>query len=332
MRKDVVALEPIESVGRIVEILRSTKHHGFPVVDQIDAPTTEAHYPNYGHLKGLILRSQLIVLLKKRHFSVDYEGRTPAPGAQSVSLKDFRQDYPRYEGPIAELGLSKEDEKVPLNVSLDSIFRLFRGLGLRFLFVVNDENKLRGIITRKDIARFKERRVKKKYLVHEFHPQNVASKAQFFDLDFVLGSTIALSDWSIPLEYSVEDLNSNPLEAFKSANDGWQLQWRVTSPPKNLETSLKSALQQSTSIPKSLLIRLEAENWRVVTSHAYFCCPTCHMSNLYDISQAEAAAKCEQESSAAPMRLSVHVTVNSIGELPGPDTASYLQRIEMKKV
>jgi len=184
MRKDVVALEPVESVGRIVEILRSTKHHGFPVVDQIDVPEVDSQYPNYGHLKGLILRSQLIVLLKRRHFTTDYEGRSMAPGYRPVSLSDFRQDYPRYEDPITELGLSREDEKywinfktfyhtsphrVPLNVSLDSIFRLFRGLGLRFLFVVNDENKLRGIITRKDIARFKERRVKNKYLVNEVY-------------------------------------------------------------------------------------------------------------------------------------------------------------------
>ncbi|KAI1723101.1 voltage gated chloride channel domain-containing protein [Ditylenchus destructor] len=173
MRKDVVALEPVECVGRIVEILRSTNHHGFPVVDRIDTPPTDLQYPDYGHLKGLILRSQLIVLLKKKHFTLDYEGRHPASGSQPVSMI-----------PIAELGLSREDEqcwvnfkpflhisphRVPCNASLDSIFRLFRGLGLRFLLVVNDENKLRGIITRKDIARFKERRVKKKYLVHEVY-------------------------------------------------------------------------------------------------------------------------------------------------------------------
>lgn len=66
MRKDVVALELVENVGRICEILRSTKHNGFPIVDRIDDAPSSIAYPEYGHLKGLILRSQLIVLLQKK--------------------------------------------------------------------------------------------------------------------------------------------------------------------------------------------------------------------------------------------------------------------------
>jgi hypothetical protein len=81
MRKDVIALERsehsiaheinltflrIENVGRIAQILHSTRHHGFPVVDRIDAGIGDSRYPNYGHLDGLVLRSQLVVLLKQR--------------------------------------------------------------------------------------------------------------------------------------------------------------------------------------------------------------------------------------------------------------------------
>lgn len=66
MRKDVIALERVENVGRIVEILRSTRHHGFPVVNRIDASIGDNRYPNYGHLLGMVLRSQLIVILKKK--------------------------------------------------------------------------------------------------------------------------------------------------------------------------------------------------------------------------------------------------------------------------
>lgn len=59
---------------------------------------------------------------------------------------------------VAELGLTNFDEscfldiepymhphphRVPLNTSLPFIFRLFRGLGLRYLFVVNDDNHVR---------------------------------------------------------------------------------------------------------------------------------------------------------------------------------------------
>lgn len=48
MRKDVVALEPRERVGRLLHIINDTKHHGFPVVDRIDPPIAEAKVPgNY---------------------------------------------------------------------------------------------------------------------------------------------------------------------------------------------------------------------------------------------------------------------------------------------
>ncbi len=95
-----------------------------------------------------------------------------------------RQSSLNFQVPIADLGLSRDDEncwidfksfmhhsphRVPLSASLDSIFTLFRGLGLRYLLVVDNENRLRGIITRKDVARFKERRLKNQYLVHEVY-------------------------------------------------------------------------------------------------------------------------------------------------------------------
>lgn len=184
MRKDVVALERVENVGRIVEILRTTRHHGFPVVDRIDASSGDSQYPNYGHLLGLVLRSQLVVLLKQRHFTTDYEGRNAASGAKPVGLEKFSEFYPRVESKIGDIGLTSADERcwidlkpfmhqsphrVPQVASLDSIHQIFRGLGLRFLVVVDSENRLRGIITRKDIARFKERRVKNTYLVHEIY-------------------------------------------------------------------------------------------------------------------------------------------------------------------
>uniref|UniRef100_A0A915P1V5 Chloride channel protein n=1 Tax=Meloidogyne floridensis TaxID=298350 RepID=A0A915P1V5_9BILA len=184
MRRDVIALERIESVGRIVEILRSTRHHGFPVLDRIDAALDDSKYPNYGHLLGLVLRSHLIVLLKRKHFTHDYEGRNPVSNSKPVTLSDFSEFYPRIESRISELGLTSADERcwidlksfmhpsphrVPLSASLDSIHQIFRGLGLRFLIAVDNENRLRGIITRKDIARFKERRVKNTFLVNELY-------------------------------------------------------------------------------------------------------------------------------------------------------------------
>lgn len=66
MRKDVIALEGRERVSRILEILTTTKHHGFPVVDRIDPPLNDTGLPDYGQIKGIVLRSQLITLLKKK--------------------------------------------------------------------------------------------------------------------------------------------------------------------------------------------------------------------------------------------------------------------------
>lgn len=42
MRKDVIALEPRECVSRLLDILKNTKHHAFPVVDKIEPNLNEA--------------------------------------------------------------------------------------------------------------------------------------------------------------------------------------------------------------------------------------------------------------------------------------------------
>lgn len=57
MRKDVVALEPRERVGRLLDILKNTPHHAFPVVDRIEPSLTETQFPDYGRLKVCKQRS-----------------------------------------------------------------------------------------------------------------------------------------------------------------------------------------------------------------------------------------------------------------------------------
>ncbi|CAD6191589.1 unnamed protein product [Caenorhabditis auriculariae] len=176
MRSDVVALELRERVSRIVEILRATAHHGFPIVDRIEESPTQS-LPDYGKLKGVILRSQLMKLLENRILEND-RGSIYGP----VDLAELQGDD--QDLTVEQLRLSQEEKacwlnlepfmhphphRVPLNTSLPFIFRLFRGLGLRYLFVVNDDNKLRGVITRKDVARFRERRHNNQYLVDELY-------------------------------------------------------------------------------------------------------------------------------------------------------------------
>lgn len=69
MVQPVICLQEIEKVGRIYEILNSTKHNGFPVLGK------------KGHLCGLVLRKTLCSLLKLKAYSV------PQSSGSSVSVQ-----------------------------------------------------------------------------------------------------------------------------------------------------------------------------------------------------------------------------------------------------
>jgi chloride channel 7 len=56
---------------------------------------------------------------------------TPADERCWIDLKPFMHPSPH---------------RIPLTASLDSIFQLFRGLGLRYLIVVENENKVKKLI------------------------------------------------------------------------------------------------------------------------------------------------------------------------------------------
>ncbi|OZC09314.1 hypothetical protein X798_03655 [Onchocerca flexuosa] len=187
MRRDVVTMMSKERVARVIEVLCATSHHGFPVIDEINSPSNEEEIPEYGHLKGLILKSQLITLIQKRFrknfwyllFTLYIFIRFFLLGSEAHSTITCNKWYDEC---LAKLQLSERDgncwldltpymhpspHRVTLNASLSSIFHLFRGLGLRYVAVVDDENKLHGIITRKDLARFKGRRTFGNYAVWE---------------------------------------------------------------------------------------------------------------------------------------------------------------------
>ena len=51
--------------------------------------------------------------------------------------------------------------------TLPRIFSMFRGLGLRHLVVVNDQNGVVGMITRKDLARFRLKHSKGRTFIQE---------------------------------------------------------------------------------------------------------------------------------------------------------------------
>ena len=91
MSTPVVTLRPVEQVSEIIQILETTRHQGFPVAIK-DGPGGDSNH--YGILHGLILRSQLKILLKEKAFCSSSTGN-PA-GQSPISLETFRLYYPRY--------------------------------------------------------------------------------------------------------------------------------------------------------------------------------------------------------------------------------------------
>ncbi|XP_064448375.1 H(+)/Cl(-) exchange transporter 7 isoform X1 [Mirounga angustirostris] len=183
MSTPVTCLRRREKVGVIVDILSNTasNHNGFPVVE-FAGDTQPAR------LQGLILRSQLIVLLKHKvaagrlwgvgnagagsdalHPQVFVERSSMGLVRRRLRLKDFRDAYPRFP-PIQSIHVSQDEREctmdlsefmnpspytVPQDASLPRVFKLFRALGLRHLVVVDNCNQVVGLVTRKDLARYR---------------------------------------------------------------------------------------------------------------------------------------------------------------------------------
>ncbi|XP_067006232.2 H(+)/Cl(-) exchange transporter 7 [Anabrus simplex] len=164
MSHPVVTFRAVESVGTIVDVLRTETHNGFPIVDP-PQPSDQGDVKSCGTFRGIILRSQLIVLLQNRIFNESVEIWNP----KRVSMKMFWNAYPRYPT-IEEVTFTEEERNFTIDLrpflnpsaytvqhsaSLPRVFRLFRGLGLRHLVVVNDTNEVIGMVTRKDLARYR---------------------------------------------------------------------------------------------------------------------------------------------------------------------------------
>lgn len=159
MSEQVVCVRMRESVRYIVHILKSTTFNGFPVVDQVDDQNRQN-----GRLRGFILRSQLTIILKKSLFE-----ETKRFWAQTVSIETFRNEYPRFpmidDIPNSrdkkaqnytidmEIFMSHSPYAVNQFTSVPRIFMLFRATGLRHLVVIDQDNHVAGIVTRKDFLK-----------------------------------------------------------------------------------------------------------------------------------------------------------------------------------
>jgi chloride channel 7 len=151
MASNVKCLPTEVEVGEILKVLHSCKHNGFPVVE--GGPDGKGK-----QLRGLILRHQLETLIRDRVWTRE----------RKFSALDFRLKSTVPSAPVADLKAKLTHEDLSMIISLEPFmnrsffsihhefsamhsFRLFRGLGLRHLPVVDYKNEVVGIITRKDL-------------------------------------------------------------------------------------------------------------------------------------------------------------------------------------
>ncbi|KAK8936435.1 putative chloride channel-like protein CLC-g [Platanthera zijinensis] len=150
----------VEKVSNIVHVLETTGHHGFPVIDEPPFSSTPV-------LFGLVLRSHLIVLLKKRDFLPTCR-LTSAGITKAYSSDDFAKKSSGKGDRIEDIELSEEEMEMfidlhpftntsPFTVvetmSLAKALILFREVGLRHLLVVpktSSRSPVVGILTRHD--------------------------------------------------------------------------------------------------------------------------------------------------------------------------------------
>ncbi|XP_024216025.1 H(+)/Cl(-) exchange transporter 7 [Halyomorpha halys] len=168
MSYPVVVLPTIVRVSKLVDVLSSETYCGFPVVDTVTTESSSSQHrvmESGGRLRGLILRSQLLILLKNKLYIETEESW----GNRAMGSNLFRDHYPRYPS-IKDIYIPEEEMHFTIDLrpymnpspytaqhvaSLPRIFRLFRALGLRHLIIVNDTNEVIGMVTRKDLARYR---------------------------------------------------------------------------------------------------------------------------------------------------------------------------------
>lgn len=112
---------------------------------------------------GIILRSQLVTLLKERVF---YSENAQKPNRPDLDFGSMTEDYPRFPD-IHDLHIEFEDQQKIMDVTpymnpcpymvfpwtpVPLVFNLFRTMGLRHLIVVNTKGQLVGMITRYNLT------------------------------------------------------------------------------------------------------------------------------------------------------------------------------------
>ncbi|KAK9403319.1 chloride channel protein C-like [Crotalus adamanteus] len=152
-----------ENIAFLAQVLASTSHCGFPVVYKSKPEQSKVFL-------GTITRPELCMLLENETIfeMEDTESHPPLlpyqkirteklPNQQSVTaMLAYYTTDPRYQQLFINLDpyVNKSAVSVQAHFSLQRTYIIFRSLGLRHLTVVDLQNKVVGIITRKDLISF----------------------------------------------------------------------------------------------------------------------------------------------------------------------------------
>nr|GME06950.1 chloride channel protein CLC-B [Ipomoea batatas]GME09520.1 chloride channel protein CLC-B [Ipomoea batatas] len=162
VKAPVVTLSGIEKVGRIVEVLKNTSYNGFPVVDEgVVGPgrATELH--------GLVLRTHLLLVLKKKYFMHERRRTEEWEVSEKFSWMDLAERW----GKIEDVAVTNDEMEMyvdlhPLtnttpftvseSISVAKAMVLFRQVGLRHMLIVPKYqaagvSPVVGILTRQDL-------------------------------------------------------------------------------------------------------------------------------------------------------------------------------------
>lgn len=166
----LICLRPRMRVSEVIEVLRSTRVNGFPITNSIPSSPMEGIV-----LEGSISRGQVSKILQHKmgiipstdsSYGVPEDEEKQADFLADLAERPFR---PLKIDPAAnelEKALTMEDRNLivdftpfmklhPFVVGSDSclrrVYRLFRSMGLRHIFITEQRPVVTGILTRKDI-------------------------------------------------------------------------------------------------------------------------------------------------------------------------------------
>lgn len=154
-----------ERLQRIVHLLLNSTHGGFPVVRHIDDGADV--------FNGLITRMELLALMVKKAFlpevavqghtgqltQMDYDqlniDRLSNPQLVEQTLQQYAHNV-TYKDTTLNLRpyVNQSAMAVRKNFSLQRTYNLMRSMGIRHVTVVDERNRVSGIITRKDLMGF----------------------------------------------------------------------------------------------------------------------------------------------------------------------------------